>query len=79
MIPASELIRIGIQPVGKRIYELPNGQFEEYADGYAEISFLDEITIGQFLFGPEGAQRFLGAFTLSAAGLVLDLPSNTSF
>ena len=71
IIAASELIGIGIEPVGKRTFELPNGGFEEYEHGYAEISFLDEITIGQFLFGPEDAQPVLGALTLSAAGLVI--------
>jgi hypothetical protein len=71
MIAGSELIRIGIEPVGKTTYELPNGEFEEYEHGYAEVSFLDEITIGQFLFGPKDAQPVLGAFTLSAAGLVI--------
>lgn len=71
IIAASELIRIGVEPVGKRTYELPNGEFEEYEHGYAEISFLDEITIGQFLFGPEHAQPVLGLLTLTAAGIVL--------
>ena len=30
MAPASELRKVGIQPVGKRIYEFANGEVQEY-------------------------------------------------
>ena len=75
MIPASELRKIGIKPVGKKTYELANGQLEDYEFGLAEISLLDEITAGQVLFGPENNEPLLGVITLQAAGIVVD-PQN---
>jgi hypothetical protein len=72
VLPASELRKIGIKPVGKRIYEVAEGKFEEHEHAYAEISFLEETTISQILFGPEDAQPVLGALSLTAAGIILD-------
>lgn len=72
MAPASELTKIGIEPAGKRTYELANGQLEEYQYGFVEISFLDERTVGQILFAPEHAEPLLGVISLEAAGIVVD-------
>jgi hypothetical protein len=40
MAPASELRRVGIQPVGKRVYELASGELREYEYGHAEMWFM---------------------------------------
>lgn len=77
MIPASALRKIGIEPEGKRTYELANGQLEDYEIGFAAISFLDERIAGQVLFGPENAEPLLGVISLEAAGIVVD-PKNQS-
>jgi Aspartyl protease len=38
MAPASELTRIGIQPTGKKTYELAGGELAEYDVAFAEFS-----------------------------------------
>src|SRR5690349_2148118 len=52
MAPASELRKIGIIPVGKRVYEFANGDVEEYEHGLAQVSFMNEITWTDIIFGP---------------------------
>jgi clan AA aspartic protease len=75
MAPASELKRIGIEPVGKRTYELANGAVEEYEYGEARLSFMEEILPTRLIFGPDNVEPILGVFALEAAGLVVD-PNN---
>ncbi|HZN08919.1 MAG TPA: aspartyl protease family protein [Pyrinomonadaceae bacterium] len=75
MAPASELKRIGIEPVGKRTYELANGSIEEYEFGEARLSFLDETLPTRLIFGPDNVEPILGVFALESAGLVVD-PAN---
>jgi len=73
--PAFELKKIGIKPVGTKSYELASGQMEEFEFGLAEVSFMDEITAGQILFGPDNTEPLLGAILLESAGLIVD-PKN---
>jgi clan AA aspartic protease len=75
MAPASELKRIGIEPVRKQVYELANGQFAEFEVGDAKVSFLEETIALRFIFGPDGAEPILGVIALESAGLVVD-PKN---
>ncbi|HEX3183787.1 MAG TPA: hypothetical protein VHQ94_03270, partial [Pyrinomonadaceae bacterium] len=75
VVPAFQLRKIGIQPEGKRPYQLANGHFEEYEFAFAEISLLDENTVGLLLFGPEDAEPTLGAINLLAAGFSVGFKS----
>lgn len=75
MAPASELRRVGLEPVGKRMYQLANGELQEYEYGLAEIRFMGEITCSEIIFGPEKTEPILGVFSLEAAGFVVD-PKN---
>ena len=72
MAPASMLREIGIQPVGKRLYELASGELFEYEYGPAEVSFMDEIATIDIIFGPDGTEPILGVIALEAAGFVVD-------
>lgn len=72
LVPASELRRIGIKPVASREYELADGSIRRYSFGFAEISFLGEITVGRVLFGDEGSEPLLGMIALESAGFVID-------
>ena len=72
MAPANELKKIGIEPVGKRFYELANGELYEYEYGIAQVSFLDEITSTDVIFGPDNTEPILGVITLEAAGFLVD-------
>ena len=75
MVPASDLKKIGIQPLGKDLYELANGELVEYEYGNAELSFMNEIVPIRVVFGPDGSTPILGVITLEAAGFIVD-PKN---
>ena len=75
MAPASELKRIGIEPVGKRFYQLANGRMAEFEIGDAKFSFLEEGIPVRLIFGPEDSEPILGVIALESAGLVVD-PQN---
>ena len=77
MAPASELKRIGIEPVGTRVYELANGQKAEFEVGDAKVSFLEETIALRFIFGPDGSEPILGVIALESAGLVVDPKNQT--
>jgi clan AA aspartic protease len=77
MAPSSELRRAGIEPVGRKTYELANGSHEEYAFGLARIEFMGEITAGRVIFGPEGIEPFLGVTALEAGGVTIDPTTQT--
>jgi predicted aspartyl protease len=77
MASASKLKSIGIEPVGKKTYELANGELHEYEFGYAEFFFMDDTTIGQIIFGPENIEPILGVFSLESAGYIVDLVKQT--
>jgi clan AA aspartic protease len=73
--PASELKRVGIEPVGKRTYELASGELHEYEYGLAELRFMGQITCTEIIFGPEKTEPILGVIALEAAGFIVD-PKN---
>jgi predicted aspartyl protease len=75
MAPASELRRVGIQPVGTRIYELATGELQEYEYGLAQLDFMGEITSTDIIFGPDGTTPILGVIALESAGFIVD-PKN---
>ena len=75
MAPASDLKKIGIQPLGKDVYELANGEFVEYEYGNAELRFMNEIVPIRIVFGPDGSEPILGVIALEAAGFMVD-PKN---
>jgi len=75
MAPASRLRSIGIKPVGERAYELVDGTKQKYQFGLAEIRFLNEITAGRIIFGPDNVEPILGATALESVGVTVD-PAN---
>ena len=77
MAPASELKRVGIEPIGKRIYELANGELLEFEYGLAELRFMDEITSTDIIFGPENSEPILGVISLENAGFIVDPKNQT--
>ena len=77
MAPASELRKIGIEPVGKRLYEFGNGEVQEYEHGLAQVSFMNETTWTDIIFGPDNIEPILGVITLEIAGLIVDPKNRT--
>lgn len=77
MAPASELRRVGIEPVGKRTYELASGELQEFEYGLAKLRFMDEITSTDIIFGPENTEPILGVMALENAGFIVDPKNQT--
>jgi clan AA aspartic protease len=77
LAPSAELRKIGVQPIGKTVYELANGTVAEYEYGLAEISFMGEITAGRIIFGPDNAEPLLGVTALESVGITIDPASRT--
>jgi clan AA aspartic protease len=77
MAPASALLKAGIEPIGRRRYQLADGSFVEYPFGLARIEFMDEMTAGRIIFGPENLEPILGVTQLESAGVTIDPVSQT--
>ena len=77
LVPGSELARIGVQPVGQTSYELANGRVVEYRFGLAEIAFLEEVTAGRVIFGPDNVEPILGVTALESVGVTVDPATRT--
>lgn len=77
LAPAAELSKIGIARVGKTIYRLSDGRIKEYAFGLVEIVFMDEITAGRVIFGPDNAEPILGVTALESVGITVDPTTRT--
>ncbi len=77
LVPGSELSRIGVQPVGTTSYELADGTVHEYRFGLVEIRFMDEITAGRVIFGPDNAEPILGVTALESVGITIDPTTRT--
>jgi clan AA aspartic protease len=75
LAPADELQKIGVQPVGKMVYELADGQLQEYEFGLVQIAFMGEVTAGRVIFGPDKAEPLLGVTALESVGITID-PAN---
>ena len=75
MAPASKLKKLGIQPRGRDVYELANGELVEWEYGNAELTFMNEIVPVRIVFGPEDIEPILGVVALEAAGFMVD-PKN---
>ena len=72
MAPREHLLAAGIQPEGKRAYELANGESVEYEVGFARVSFLGDEVVSVVAFGPSGSEPLLGVVALESAGVVVD-------
>jgi len=77
MVPADELKRIGVEPDGKRAYQLANGSWQEFEVGEARISFWDESLPTRVIFGPDGSEPILGVIELERAGIMVDPKKQT--
>ena len=77
MVPASELKRIGIEPTGKKTYEVATGELQQFDVAYADITFLDETLTSRVIFGPDDAEPILGVIALESMGVIVDPVNQT--
>jgi predicted aspartyl protease len=59
MAAASDLSRAGIQPVGRKTYEMADGSVHEYRFGLAQIEVMGEVTAGRVILVPKESSPFL--------------------
>jgi clan AA aspartic protease len=77
MVSASKLRELGIEPLGHSAYQLADGSQEEFPFALAEFSFMDEITAGRVLFGPDDTEPLLGVTVLESAQVMVDPVNQT--
>ena len=70
--PTDRLRDAGIQPEGKAVYELSNGEPVEYEDGFARVALIGQETVVQIIFGPDDAEPILGVVALENMGVTVD-------
>lgn len=75
MAPGNQLRAIGIQPRGKRTYELADGTEIVLEIGVAEIEFMGDVVGATIIFGQDDVEPILGVTALESAGIEVD-PQN---
>ncbi len=70
--PRENLLKAGIRPERKAVYELANGETVEYELGFARIAFMGEETVAPVIFGPPDTEPILGAVALESVGVMVD-------
>jgi clan AA aspartic protease len=71
-LPASVLKRLGIQPSGRRSYELADGTEQELPIGFGVVEVMGEAAGGTLVFAGEKEESLLGVTILESAGLWID-------
>ncbi len=74
-VPAIRLREIGIQPEGRRTYELADGAETVLEIAVARIEFMGEIVGATVIFGNDDAEPLLGVTALESVGIEVD-PQN---
>ena len=77
LVAAEHLRAAGIEPVGKSVYELADGQPVEYEHGYANFTFMGDTAVARVIFGPQGVEPILGVLALEDVGLAVDPATRT--
>lgn len=72
LVPRPHLEAIGLEPRGRRVYELADGSELVVDVTVAEIEFMGEIVGGTIIMGAEDAEPLLGVTALESVGIELD-------
>jgi aspartyl protease family protein len=72
LVPGKYLREIGIEPKGKRTYELADGSEVKLDIGVAEIEFMGDIVGTTVIFGDDAAEPILGVTALESVGIEVD-------
>jgi clan AA aspartic protease len=75
LVPGKHLREVGIEPQGKRSYELADGSEFKLDIGVAQIEFMGEIVGATVIFGEDSAEPILGVTALESVGIEVD-PQN---
>jgi clan AA aspartic protease len=69
------LREIGVQPEGRRTYELADGREAVMEIAVARIEFMGEVVGATVIFGDDDAEPLLGVTALASVGIEVD-PQN---
>ncbi len=72
LVPRCHLEEIGLQPKGKRVYELADGTEVTMDITVAEIEFMGEIVGGTIVYGESDSEPLLGVTALESVGIEVD-------
>ena len=73
LVPRPHLEAVGLQPKGRRTYELADGSETAVDITVGEIEFMGETVGGTILFGADDAEPLLGVTALESVGIEVDL------
>ena len=72
LVPRPHLESVGLQPKGRRTYELADGSEIAVDITVGEIEFMGETVGGTILFGADDAEPLLGVTALESVGIEVD-------
>jgi clan AA aspartic protease len=72
LVPSKHLRELGIQPRGKREYELADGTKLAFEVGGAQVEFMGDVVFVTVIFGPDDAEPILGVTALESVGIEVD-------
>ena len=72
LVPRQHLEAIGLQPRGRRTYELADGSELAVDVTVAEIEFMGEVVGGTVIYGESNAEPLLGVTALESVGIEVD-------
>ena len=72
LVPRPHLEAIGLEPRGRRTYELADGSEIVMDIATAEIEFMGEMVGGTVLFGEPDVEPLLGLTALESVGIEVD-------
>ena len=72
VVPGRALRGIGLQPRGRRTYELADGREETVDIAVAEVEFMGEIVGATVGFGNDDIEPILGLTALESVGIEVD-------
>lgn len=75
MVPGKHLREIGIEPDGKRTYELADGTEVAMDVAVARVEFMGEFVGVTIIFGKDDIEPILGVTALESVGIEVD-PQN---
>lgn len=72
LVPGPQLEAIGLEPKGRRVYELADGNEIAMDVTVGEIEFMGETVGGTILFGAADTEPLLGLTALESVGIEVD-------
>ena len=72
LVPRPHLETIGLEPKGRRVYQLADGSDLVLDVTTADIEFMGEIVGGTIIFGEADAEPLLGVTALESVGIEVD-------